>query len=106
MDMDMHTDMDMQHGHGHAAWAWTCSMDMDMQHGHENAAWTWTCSMDMHMQHVHGMACFNRFMKTFSHVCCPSRVQVADDGRPGLLLHVYFKQYMKADVFTPRTIQK
>jgi hypothetical protein len=33
-------------------------------------------------------------------------VQAADDGHPGLLLHVYFKGYMTAAVFISRTMQK
>jgi hypothetical protein len=33
-------------------------------------------------------------------------VQAADDGHPGLLLHVYFKLYMTTAVFTSRTMQK
>jgi hypothetical protein len=45
-------------------------------------------------------------MITFSHFFRPSRVQAADDGRPGLLLHVYFKRYMKPAVFTSRAMQK
>jgi hypothetical protein len=47
-----------------------------------------------------------RFMKAFFHFCHPSRVQATNDGRSGLLLHVYFKQYMTTAVFTSRMMQK
>jgi hypothetical protein len=90
----------MQHGHGHAAWTWTCSMDMDMQNGHGHAAWASTRS---------GWAswhCFKRFIGLFFHFYHPSRVQAADDGRLGHLLHIYFKWYMTTAVFTSRMMQK
>ncbi len=93
-DMDMHMDMDMQHKNGHAAWTWTCKMDMDMQHGHAHAL------------SGHRSTVLSGSWNFFFHFCHPSRVQAADDGRPGLLLHINFKGYMTAAVFTSRTMQK
>ncbi len=75
-------------------------MDIDMQNGHGHAAWTWTCS---------GWAswhCFKRFLETLFSLCHPSRVQAANDGHYGLLLHVYFKRYMTTAFITSRMMQK
>jgi hypothetical protein len=63
-------------------------MDMDMQHGHAHALIGHRSTVKV----VHEIF--------FSHFCHPSRVQAADDGRPGLLLHVYFKGCMTAAVFS------
>ncbi len=109
MDMHMHTDMDMQHESRHAAWTWTWSMssDMDIQNRHGHAAWTRTCRMDMHLLLVgHSSAVLSDSWKLFFHFCHPSCVQVADDGRPGLLLNVYLKRYLTTAVFTSRMMQK